>query len=142
MATRPPCYFDGVVTRVGEQVGAVFARGEVGEQLEYFGGGADFLRQDGVDHRGSLFPRGIAAGGNGGLVGSYSEVGESCELLPPFRSEELAVHVARLVLDYVSVNGFEPAKLFLQGGKSGGVAVLAVFDLLFPFRQLTSLGRP
>ena len=100
------------------------------------------MRQDGVGDSDTLIFGGIAVSCDGGLVGTDAEVGKSSELLPFFGPEQLALHIARFMLDDVPAYGFEFHEHFLQGWQNVGFAVLTVFYFVFCVGRLVSLSRP
>ena len=72
------------------------------------------MRQDGVGDGDTLIVCDVAVSCDGRLVGTDAEVGESSELLPFFGPEQLALDIARFMLDNMSAYGFEFNELFLQ----------------------------
>ena len=100
------------------------------------------MRQDGVGDNNTLIFCDVAVRSDGGLVGTDAEVGESSEFLPSFGPEQLALHIARFMLDDVPAYGFEFHELFLQGWQGVGFAVLTVFYIVFRVGRLVSLCRP
>ena len=100
------------------------------------------MRQDGVGDSNTFIFSDVAVRNDGGLVGTDAEVGKSSELLPFFGPKQLALHIARFMLDDVPADGFEFHELFLQGWQSVGFAVLTVFLFCFSRRAACVFEPP